>query len=368
MSSPRILINAISLSQGGGRSYVRNLLREVNRDSRGFEFVVLTAAGKIESEEASGIELLEVALPREDGLIRTIGRVLYEETMLPQRSRGYDLLYCLADLSPAWGRIPTVAALRNFNIYDRRFYDDARTRVLLRLVRLGVRRARGIVCPTRAAAVAIAPVVGVELDRFSVVHHGIDPEIFSKPQEPVGSDARYMFFPAALERHKNMLRLFEAMPYIDPEIQLWIAGGGGVDPEWAEHLRDRVHALQLGDRVRFLGQVPYEKIRGYYSGSQMLVFPSMLETFGHPLLEAMICGTPVAASDLPPFREVLGDAAAYFDPCDARSIARVVEDVLGRADETRARAERGRERVKRFSWTRSVDLLCECFERSLAGH
>ncbi|MDP7573119.1 MAG: hypothetical protein QF391_16075, partial [Myxococcota bacterium] len=65
---------------------------------------------------------------------------------------------------------------------------------------------------------------------------------------------------------------------------------------------------------------------------------------------------------------VLGDAAAYFDPCDARSIARVVEDVLGRADETRARAERGRERVKRFSWTRSVDLLCECFERSLAGH
>ncbi len=227
MSSPRILINAISLSQGGGRSYVRNLLREVNRDSRGFEFVVLTAAGKIESEEASGIELLEVALPREDGLIRTIGRVLYEETMLPQRSRGYDLLYCLADLSPAWGRIPTVAALRNFNIYDRRFYDDARTRVLLRLVRLGVRRARGIVCPTRAAAVAIAPVVGVELDRFSVVHHGIDPEIFSKPQEPVGSDARYMFFPAALERHKNMLRLFEAMPYIDPEIQLWIAGGGG---------------------------------------------------------------------------------------------------------------------------------------------
>ncbi|MBT37551.1 MAG: hypothetical protein CL938_03260 [Deltaproteobacteria bacterium] len=227
VSSPRILINAISLSQGGGRSYVRNLLREVNRDSRGFEFVVLTAAGKIESEEASGIELLEVALPREDGLIRTIGRVLYEETMLPQRSRGYDLLYCLADLSPAWGRIPTVAALRNFNIYDRRFYDDARTRVLLRLVRLGVRRARGIVCPTRAAAVAIAPVVGVELDRFSVVHHGIDPEIFSKPQEPVGSDARYMFFPAALERHKNMLRLFEAMPYIDPEIQLWIAGGGG---------------------------------------------------------------------------------------------------------------------------------------------
>lgn len=366
MPPSRVLVNAISLTEGGGRSYVRNLLRELSRDSRGFEFVVLTAAGKLTREETSGVELREVSLPQARTPLRTISRVLYEETGLPWRAGGYDLLYCLADLAPAWGRVPTIAALRNFNIYDRRFYDGPRTRMLLRLVRLGARRARGIVCPTRAAAAAIAPSVGVDFRRFSIVHHGISPEAFSRPVEPTGSDARYLFFPAALERHKNMPRLFEAMEHIDPEIQLWIAGGSDLDPVWAAHLHDRVRALRLEDRVRFLGQVPYEAILAYYRRAQMLVFPSLLETFGHPLLEAMLFGTPVTASDLPSFREVAEDVAVYFDPYDPRSIARAVEGVLARPDEARARADRGRERAKLFSWERSVDLLCECFERSLA--
>jgi len=359
-------VNAVSLDQGGGRSYVKNLLREVSRDSRGFEFVVLASAGRLGPEEVSGVELVEVALPRERTLLRTLGRVLYEETMLPRRARGHDLLYCVADLAPAWGRVPTIIALRNFNIYDHRFYDGPRTRMLLRLVRLGARRARGIVCPTSAAAAAIAPVVGVELERISVVHHGISPEAFSDRAEPVRSDARYLFYPAALERHKNMSRLFEAMVHIDPEIQLWIAGGQELDPAWAAHLYERVRVLRLGDRVRFLGQVSYEEILGYYRGAQMLVFPSLIETFGHPLLEAMLSETPVTASDLPSLREVADDVAVYFDPDDPRSIARVVEGVLDRPEETRARVEKGRERAKRFSWERSVDLLCECFERSLA--
>ena len=139
-----------------------------------------------------------------------------------------------------------------------------------------------------------------------------------------------------------------------------------MDREWAAHLHDRVRELRLGDRVRFLGRVPYENILAYHRGAQMLVFPSLLETFGHPLLEAMVAGTPVAASDLPSFREVAGNVAAYFDPDDPGSIAKTVEGVLARSDETRARVSEGLERVKRFSWERSVDLLCEYFERSLA--
>ena len=365
MPAPRVLVNAISLTQGGGRSYVRNLLREVSRDSRGFEFVVLTAAGKLSPEEASGVEIAEVSLPRERSVLRTVGRVLYEETCLPRRALAYDLVYCLADLSPAWGRIPTIVALRNFNIYDRRFYDGPRTRLLLRLVQMGARRARGIVCPTRAAANAIAPVVGVDPERFSIVHHGIAPEAFLGASAADRTEARYLFYPAALERHKNMPRLFEALQYIDPAIHLWIAGGADLDPEWAAHVRDQVRVRGLEGRVRFLGQVPYEKILGYYRGAEMLVFPSMVETFGHPLLEAMVAGTPVAASDIPSFREVAGDVAAYFDPNDARAIARTVEAVLERPEQARARIARGHERAKGFTWERSVDLLCECFERGL---
>jgi len=163
--APRILINAISLTQtGGGRSYVRNLLRELNRDSRGFELSVLAGAGALSREETGGFERLEVRLPP-SGLGRTLARVGYEESVLPLRARRFDALYCLADLAPIRCATPTVVALRNFNIYDRRFYDTPRTRTLFRLVRLGLRRASQIVCPTAAAARTISAMLGLDPGR-----------------------------------------------------------------------------------------------------------------------------------------------------------------------------------------------------------
>ena len=163
---------------------------------------------------------------------------------LPRRALAYDLVYCLADLSPAWGRIPTIVALRNFNIYDRRFYDGPRTRLLLRLVQMGARRARGIVCPTRAAANSIAPVVGVDPERFSIVHHGIAPEAFLGASAADRTEARYLFYPAALERHAAATNTWE-----------------GCAADWAGHVTcpPLEHAPRTSSTKRTL---PYgEKVR-----------------------------------------------------------------------------------------------------------
>jgi glycosyltransferase involved in cell wall biosynthesis len=59
-----------------------------------------------------------------------------------------------------------------------------------------------------------------------------------------------------------------------------------------------------------------------------LVFPSLLETFGHPLLEAMVARTPIVVSDIPAFRDVAGDTAVYFDPRDPKALARAVDSLL----------------------------------------
>jgi len=128
MSAPRVLINALSMTQGGGRSYITNLLRELGGDDRGFRFTLLASPGQLDGIDPCGIEVRWVRLPTRQ---RVLWRVAFEELWMPLMAARFDLLYCVADLSPRFAAAPTVVLLRNLNIYDRRWYDDAPDRLPL---------------------------------------------------------------------------------------------------------------------------------------------------------------------------------------------------------------------------------------------
>ena len=190
MGPPRVLINCMSSWQGGSsRNYYSNILRELDRDPRGFEFTVLAPAGELSAEILGRNRLFEVQLPDR---FRTSMRVVYELAVLPFRARGFDLVYCTADLLPIWSPAPVVVAFRNFNIYDRRFYDNARTRIFFHLVRWKVGRAAAIVTPSRSAAAGISMALGVPEERFSVVPHGVFPEAFGDCVMPPPHDRPYL--------------------------------------------------------------------------------------------------------------------------------------------------------------------------------
>ncbi len=364
MRKRRILINALSVTQGGGRSYIRNLLRELERDPRGFEFTVIGAADQLTPEDTGEIEAVRVTLP---GSARLPFRIFYEVVILPLRALAFDLLYCVADISPFVTLTPTVVALRNLNIYDHRFYDDARIHMLERLVRLGNRRARRIVFPTRAAADLVARAVTVPKGRAIVIPHGISPEAFAVGAPRPPADVPYLFLAASLEWHKNVPVLIESLRYVaDPRLEVWIAGSEEIDPPCAAEVRRVVARLGLEDRVRFLGAVSYREILAYYRGAVAFVFPSFLESFGHPLLEAMLAETPIVAADIPSFHEVAGEAALYFPPEDPVALARAVERLRSEPEATRGRVERGRALAQGYSWQRSVDRLCEVFREVLS--
>lgn len=367
MPRPRVLINTLSLTLGGGRSYVVNLLRELDRDPRGFDFTVLTASNQLSKAETGGLRVATVPLPSPGIAARVFFRVLYEETLLPLRASRFDLLYCLADLAPALRLAPTVVALRNLNIYDRRFYDTPRLRVLERMVRIGLRRADRVVFPSQAAADLITKRIPLPPQRVAVIPHGISPDAFRAGTAPPADAPPYLFLPASLERHKNIPVLIESLAHLeDPGLQVWIAGGSETDPGYGSELRRLAASPRIAGRVRFLGRIPYQEILGYYRGAVALVFPSLIETFGHPLLEAMLAGTPILAADIPSFREVAGDAALYFPAQDPVRLARLVDELRRDTPQTRARVERGRARAGEFSWARSVDGLCTVFEETMS--
>jgi glycosyltransferase involved in cell wall biosynthesis len=369
----RILINALSLTQGGGgQSYLVNLLRELDLDSHGLDFTVLTDSAMLAGTESAWIDYTRVRLPALGHPARVPFRVAYEEAVLPVRARQFDLLYCPADLAPAVAATPTVVALRNMHIYDQQFYATLRLNMLERLVRAGVRRARRILFPTRAAAQRISQRISIPANRIAIVPHGVSPEPFEVDPAmaaPASDRKHYLFLAASVERHKRIEVLIQSLQHVeDPRLEAWIAGTEEIDPAYASELRRLAENLGLASRVRFLGPVPYSKILQYYRGALALAFPSRLETFGQPMLEAMLAETPIIAADIPTFREIAGDIPLYFPPDDPIALARAADRVRRERDAVKERISRGRARAAEFSWKRSVDGLCDVFDQVLGEH
>jgi glycosyltransferase involved in cell wall biosynthesis len=223
------------------------------------------------------------------------------------------------------------------------------------------------VFPTQAAADLVRQRIPIPEERVRIVPHGIDAAAFAATRpEPPG--VSYLFLPAAVEPHKNVQALIECLPLVsDPGLEAWIAGSTATHPPYATQMRALAEQRGVAQRVRFLGPVPYQEMLGLHRGARALVFPSFLESFGHPLLEAMLAGTPVVAADIPALREVAGDAALYFDPHRPADLARAVVELGREPEATRARVERGRTRAAEFSWKRSADRLCAVFEEALAA-
>jgi glycosyltransferase involved in cell wall biosynthesis len=116
--------------------------------------------------------------------------------------------------------------------------------------------------------------------------------------------------------------------------------------------------LRLQDQVRFLGYCPTAHMPALYEGAAALVFPSFFEGFGLPLLEAMWCDCPVVCSNATSLPEIAGDAGLLIDPHSPEALAEAIHAVLTDEALRRVLTERGRRRVREFSWLKfTVQIL-----------
>ena len=194
---------------------------------------------------------------------------------------------------------------------------------------LTARRSRIVIAISEHARETLIERLGLAPDRVRTIHLGVDVERFT----PADVDREpFLLYPANRWPHKNHERLFEAFALLRserPELRLVLTGTGHTD---------------VPDGVEARGRVSADELVDLYRRAAALVFPSKYEGFGQPPLEALACACPVACSDLPPLREVCGDAAVYFDPDDAESIAAATLEAIARGGTA------GPARAARFTW------------------
>jgi glycosyltransferase involved in cell wall biosynthesis len=197
-----------------------------------------------------------------------------------------------------------------------------------------IRRSRIVIAISEHSRGTLIERYRLSPDRVRTIPLAVDHEVFSPGDK--AAQGPFLLYPARPWRHKNHARLYAAFARLRtsrPELRLVLTGQGDFGT--------------LPEGVEARGPVSQDELVRLYRGAAALVFPSLYEGFGLPVLEAMACGCPVACSNVTSLPEVAGDAARLFDPRDADGIAAAVDDVLG---DPAPWVARGLERAKRFTW------------------
>jgi glycosyltransferase involved in cell wall biosynthesis len=293
--------------------------------------------------------------------------ILHCTYQLPLRSKRACNVYTIHDLVPL--RLP-------FTTLDQK-------RHTYRLLRQVVRGADHIVTVSEQSKRDIVEILGADENRVTNTYQAVTfpPEYLERPDELVLEQLRgifgleepgYLLFYGAIEPKKNVTRLIEAYLLSAVDIPLVITGppGWGIDLDatLVEHRERRQTGADgknnaTGRRIYRFKYVSRSMLATLIRGARAVLFPSLYEGFGLPVLEAMLLGTPVVTSRTSSLTEVGGEAALYVDPYDTDDIARAIRTIATDDDLCAELVSRGRAQAQLFSLTRYRDRVGALYDR-----
>ena len=368
----RILIDGSMARQGGGLTYLVNIVPQLVAMAPNDRFRLLLRSERI-ARSIPPAPNLEIDLLPEANLL---GRIRFTYHELPRLATrwGADLYFSAGESAPLRASCPMIASFRNAVPFappvGSTWGQLLRLRGLFELSRLTARVCQRIMFVSADSARWMGDMFRIPAARRAVIHHGIDATAWASRDPSVSIPYRSCILSvSSVHRHKNYVRLIEAYAALArrrPELPDLVIIGDVPAPDYLAEMRRARAASGVSEAIHLLSEVPYAEIKAYYACAELFVFPSFLETFGHPLLEAMASGVPVVAADIPVFREVAGDAACYADPHDTDALAKAMEEVLFTPSTRESLIARGREHVRGFGWEATARRLLALFDEVLS--
>lgn len=285
-----------------------------------------------------------------------------------------DLLHSPDFIPPTFGYDRSVITVHDLNfLYYPEFLTAESRRYYNGQIEWAVRRANHILADSHATKSDLISLLGVPFEKVTVVHLAGDPA-YRPLAEPEARrvvarydlEPGYLLFVGTLEPRKNLPGLLQAYRQLldarTTTAPLVLVGDMG----WLyDKVFERVEALRLAGKVRFLHGVPDMDLPGLYSAASVLATPSFYEGFGLPALEAMSCGTPVVVSDRASLPEVAGEAGLLVDPDDVDDIARALTRVLTEEPLRARMQEQGLAQAASFTWEKAARETLAVYHRVL---
>lgn len=175
---------------------------------------------------------------------------------------------------------------------------------------------------------------------------------------------QYLLFIGRLEYKKNVHRIIESYARVrkqHPDLDLVLIGPWGFGRDTFEAQLQR---HQMGEQVHILSWVPQNDVAPLLSEASVLLFPTLYEGFGLPILEAMTLGVPVVTSNRGAHKEVASDAALLVNPEEVEEICRAVQTVIEDSDAAKRMSEAGRQRAAQFTWRHTAEATWDSLRRA----
>ncbi|WP_374792499.1 glycosyltransferase family 4 protein [Aerosakkonema funiforme] len=303
-------------------------------------------------------------LTPEQGTKGNLSRILWTQLQLPKI---YDklkanLLFSPLPEAPVFSGCRYVVTVHDLIPlrFPRRFSPLTNySRYLLPLV---LSEAQHIICDSESTAKDVIKFFHIPERKVTPVLLAYDADRFRFLDLP---SRNYFLYIGRHDPYKNILLLIEAfatLPNSDDR-ELWIAGS--FDKRFTPTLKAAAEQLGICDRIKFLEYVPYAELPTIVNQAIALVFPSLWEGFGLPVLEAMACGTPVITSNLSSIPEVAGDAAILIDPYNVGEIAEAMQAVADDAELRSRLRQAGLARSQQFSWAKTGQTTATILQQYL---
>lgn len=232
----------------------------------------------------------------------------------------------------------------------------------------GLKRASHVVAVSGRSAQDVVRHLRVPTERVTVVHNGIDGVFRPLPPEKavafrrhhsVGETEYCLLHVGGSRPRKNVITVLRALRHLREQghpFRFWKVGKD-LSPEQAAYVREH----HLEDSVTYLGSLSEQDLVLAYNAADVFVFPSLLEGFGLPVLEAMACGTPVITSNTSSLPEVAGDAAILVEPTDEEAIAEAAIRLCTETGFRAAQVQRGLQRAHCFTWGRAARRVADVY-------
>jgi len=234
------------------------------------------------------------------------------------------------------------------------------------VVPLVLQQAEHILCNSESTAQDIVDFYGIAASKITPILLAYDRQHFYPRDRPSSASTRpYFLYLGRQDPYKNIARLISAFADLPDRDNYDLYLAGARDSRFAPELEQQIAELELTQQIKWLNYIDYQKLPSLLSNALALVFPTLWEGFGLPVLEAMACGTPVITSNLASLPEVTGDAAILIDPYDTRAIMNAMNEIAGDDERRSQLSQLSLARAKLFSWQQTGKQTKEVLERFL---
>ncbi len=308
-----------------------------------------------------------------------LNKTIWMQTVLPWQIKRLNIELChfTNSVAPLLAPCPTVVTIHDMTLWLFPQHHNRRRLASMRpLIPWTARRAPAVIAVSHSTKADIVRILGLPADKVHVIYEAPAPcfqpipdgQLLAAVRRQYDLPDHFVLSVGTIEPRKNLVRLVEAFAELHRagairHSLIFVGNRGWKD----EPVFAAVERLGLSSAVHFLGYVPRDSLVALYNLADALVFPSLYEGFGLPVVEAMACGTPVITSRNGSLGEVAADAAEFVEPTAVASIAEGMQRVLtdaGRCEELRAR---GLARAACFSWSSAAAQTRELYAKVLSA-